>query len=253
MARIPTHTQGVAVQRKWIIAGAPVVLLLGLGFTADRVVADRAADRLAQRLQCTAGLSEPPEADFGLGPFLIQSARGTFHTVHVRVPQVTVGRFSAAVDATAHDVRLSGSGGISAGSVVADVTLPYAQLGTAAAHGSADATSPAGYGADDAGRLTVQMQIPLLGGSRQVTVYADPEIVDGVLRIDPEEVEIPFLGIRLPASRLGDKAQSRTVDLPTLPAGLVYEGAAATADGLRLTITGKDVRPAGSGSGKACR
>ncbi|WP_431921497.1 LmeA family phospholipid-binding protein [Micromonospora wenchangensis] len=242
------------MQRNWIIAGAPVVLLLGLGFTADRVVADRAADRLAARLQCTAGLSEPPEADFGVGPFLIQSALGTFSTVHVRVPQVTVGRFSAAVDATAHDVRLPGSGEISAGSVTADVTLPYDQLGTAAAaHDSPGATSPAGYGADDAGRLTVQMQIPLLGGSRQVTVYADPEIVDGVLRIEPEEVEIPFLGIRLPASRLGDKARSRTVELPTLPAGLVYEGAAATADGLRLTITGNDIRPAGSSSGKACR
>ncbi|WFE63756.1 DUF2993 domain-containing protein [Micromonospora sp. WMMD714] len=242
------------MRRKWIIAGASVVLLLGSGFTADRIVADHAADRLAARLQCAAGLSEPPEADFGGVPFLIQLARGTFSTVHVRVPQVTVGRFSAAVEATAHDVRLPDSGGISAGSVSADVTLPYAQLGTAAAaHGSPGATSPAGYGADDAGRLTVPMQIQLLGRSQQVTVYARPEIVDGVLRIEPEEVEISFLGVRLPASRLGDKARSRTVDLPTLPAGLGYQGAAATADGLRLTVTGNDVRPAGSGSGKACR
>ncbi|MFI5936359.1 DUF2993 domain-containing protein [Actinoplanes sp. NPDC051494] len=242
------------MRRTWIITGTAVVLLLGLAVTTDRIAAARASDRVADRLRCAAGLSETPAVDFEELPFLTQLARGTFGTVRARVPRVTVGRFTAAVDATAHDVRLPGTTPMSAASVVAEVTLPYADLGAAAAgEGSPDGAQPATYGSDDAGRLTIQTRVQLLGRPQEVTVYAVPTIVDGALRIEPEFVELPVLGLRVPASRLGDKARARTVDLPALPAGLVCRTVTATAAGLRLTITGTDVRPAAGASTGNCR
>ncbi|WP_306216022.1 LmeA family phospholipid-binding protein [Actinoplanes sp. RD1] len=235
------------MRKLWIVAAVVVVAVPGLGFAADRVVAARAAGRLADRLACAAKLSPAPEVSFGGTPFLVQAARGSFGTVRVRAPRVSSGRFTVAVDATAHDVSLPGGGGaVRAGSLTADVTVPYAVLGAAAGQ---DGTPAAQYGGDDSGRLTIGMQTQLLGGAQQLTVHATPTIAGGTLVVQPEEVEIPVLGLRVPADRLGDRAQPRTITLPALPAGAGYAAAKATAAGLVVTITAAGLEAGATGGG----
>ncbi|WP_407653513.1 LmeA family phospholipid-binding protein [Actinoplanes oblitus] len=234
------------MRKSWIILGVAVVLV-GAGFAADRTAADRAADRLADRLRCVAGTDVDPKVSFGGVPFLTQWMRGTYSSVRVRAPRLAVGNFTAALDATAHEVRVPHGGPIQAKSLTADITVPYAGLGAAeAANGSpgdaprdsADST----FGWDGDGKLTIGTNVRLLGRPRSVTVYATLTVAGTALTIQPTEVGIPLLGLRVSADRLGDRARVRTVDLPHLPAGLSYQGARAIADGLRLTITGSNLR-----------
>ncbi|AEV84640.1 hypothetical protein ACWT_3617 [Actinoplanes sp. SE50] len=216
------------MRSRWMIAGVALTLTLGLAVTADRIVAARAAGRLADRLRCAGHLDVDPDVSFTAMPFLPQLMSRNIGTVHVQVPHVTVGQVTAAVDATAHDVRLSDTGTMRAGSLTAEVALAY--------------------GSDSSGRLTVPMRVELLGEPRSVIVHAAPRLADGTLTLRPEEVEIPALGLRIPAARLGDRAQARTVDLPPLPAGLQYTKAGVTSRGLQLTVTGSDLRIAAAAS-----
>jgi hypothetical protein len=220
-------------QRIFLGAAAAVVLAAGAGLVADRVAAGRAAGRVAERLQCAAGLPAAPDVAFGGGPFLTQLARGRFAELRMGARDVPLGRFTATrVEATARDVRLPGDGPLRAGSVTVVVTLGYAALPGPAA----------GATADGAGRLMLNTTAPLLGRQVPVTVYAAPELAGGRLTVRPVEVEVPLAGLRLPAERLPAAArQTRTVDLPDLPAGLAYRAVTASADGLRLTVDGRDV------------
>ncbi|BCY07417.1 hypothetical protein L3i22_025050 [Actinoplanes sp. L3-i22] len=209
-----------------IITGAVAGALLAAGLTGDRWAAAGAGNRLAERLQCAAGLAEPPEVSLGGVPFLTQLTRGRFEKVQVEADAVAVGRFHAGVAATARDVRTAG-GSVRAASLTVTAIIRYDEI-----------TVPAGLGYDGAGRLRLATTAPLLGREVPVVVHAAPEVTGGSLVVRPVEVEIPAVGIRIPAAQLGDRAAPRTIGLPELPAGLGYQGAEATEDGLRITVGG---------------
>ncbi|MEV0901360.1 DUF2993 domain-containing protein [Actinoplanes sp. NPDC049802] len=226
--------------RKSLLIGAAAALLTAV-LAADRVAAAMAADRLAARLRCAAGLTSGPSVSFGGVPFLDQLARRRFDRVHVTAA-VTVGRFHTTVEATATDVRLPASGAARAASLTAQILLGYDEL-----------PSPVEVATDGSGRLLLSATRTVLGRELPVTVHAVPEIAGTTLTVRPVEVEIPSLGLRVPADRLG-AGRSRSLDLPVLPAGLRYTAVAATASGLRLTVSGAGLTTALGGSGgRACR
>ncbi|WP_203827370.1 LmeA family phospholipid-binding protein [Actinoplanes palleronii] len=232
------------MRKSLIITGAVLGGLVAAGSAGDRYAATSAADRLAERLRCAAGLTEPPEVTLGGIPFLTQLARGRFDEVRVTAASVTVGRFSGGLRATARQVRTAGDA-FRAASLTVTATMSYA--GTAASTGVAGLS---GLGYDGAGRLRMAVTTQVLGRDVPVVVHAVPEIAGDALVVRPVEVEIPVIGVRLPAAQLGEKAAPRTIPLPELPGGLHYRGAEAAEDGLQITVDGTDVAvPRDTGTG----
>jgi hypothetical protein len=231
------------VRKSLIIISVAASLLLVFAASVDRMAAAQAEDRLADRLRCTGDLSSDPEVTVGGVPFLTQLAQGTFRTIHARLPQATIGRFTATIDATAHDVRLPDGGALHAGSLAADVTVAYADLTGMGAPGDRE-TAVIGW--DGADGLQIQTTVQMLGRDMPITVYATPQIDGNTLTIQPREVELAAIGLRVPANSLGDKTQTRTVQLPQLPTGLHYQNTKAVADGLELTVNGTDLATTGA-------
>ncbi|GIE75413.1 hypothetical protein Aph02nite_13630 [Actinoplanes philippinensis] len=251
--------------RKTLILGAVTGCLLVAAVTTDRVAASAAADRLADRLRCAGGLPSEPSVAFGGFPFLTQVARGRFDGLRVTAAGVPAGRFRVGVEATATGVRLPEGEAVRADSLTATITVGYDLLressrepGGAEPSGPAPIPGgpPAGFTgdvtADDAGRLLLSTTRTMLGREVPVTVVAAPEIAGTTLTVRPIEVELPAMGLRLPATRLPGLRAPR-VDLPALPTGLTWTGAAAGPDGLRLTVEGAglvaDTRPARAAAG----
>ncbi|MBM2615432.1 DUF2993 domain-containing protein [Actinoplanes sp. LDG1-06] len=101
-------------------------------------------------------------------------------------------------------------------------------------------------GGDAAGRLVVEADVSMGGLSLPATVYADLALRGNALVVTPAEVELRGLGLRVPATRLPEAARAgRSVDLPTLPAGLAYREISATPDGLKVAVAGTDLKAAG--------
>lgn len=262
------------MRKSLIITGAVVAGLLATGITGDRWAAATAADRVAERLRCVAGLPEPPDVSLGGFPFLTQIARGTFTEVQVTADSVAIGRFQGGVTATARKVRTAG-GSVRAASLTVTAIIQYGHFPalpsptpagqpakesapaeeSAAGEGGAAGESATGDGSavggaaelgyDGAGRLKMAITAQFLGRNVPVVVHASTEISGNSLVVTPVEVEIPAIGIRLPAAQLGDKAQPRTINLPALPAGLSYQGVTAAEDGLRITATGTNLSMTG--------
>ncbi|MEU4158228.1 DUF2993 domain-containing protein [Actinoplanes sp. NPDC026670] len=227
--------------RKRLLLGAVAGLLLVTAVIADRVTASAAAGRLTERLRCAAGLSSGPSVSFGGFPFLSQLALGTFDSIRIAADDVPAGRFRVGVEATATGVRLPDGGAVRADSLKATITIGYDLLRTAVA---TDGSTPAAAGlldrvtADDSGHLLFSATRTLFGQEIPVTVMATPEISGGELTVQPVEVEVPSIGLRLPATRFAGQKQLPSAGLPELPAGLSWTGVTATPDGLRLSVEG---------------
>lgn len=235
------------MSRTRIVIIIAVVLALGLPVAADRTAAAVAADRLADRIRCAADLADAPEVSFGGVAFLPQYGRDRFDRIRVTARNLTLGKIAVSeVSATGRDVRLPDDGPARVGSASVDVTVAYTGV-PGAQRGSITA--------DDAGRLVIDTTAPLLGRTVPVTVYARVELDGTALTILPVEVEVPAVGLRLPADRLPGKALGeRGMALPDLPAGLAYRSVTATDTGLRLRVEGTDITAdaARGGGHKAC-
>jgi hypothetical protein len=95
------------------------------------------------------------------------------------------------------------------------------------------------------------------GRSLPVTVYAEPRLDGGTLRLAPVTVEV--FGLRTPAGALSGRRLGSGVSraLPELPDGMRYTGVSAEPDGLRLAVAGSGVPldgvgRAGGRAGGAC-
>ncbi|GIE59740.1 hypothetical protein Aoc01nite_51420 [Actinoplanes octamycinicus] len=223
--------------------------LLTAAIAGDRWAAGSAADRLADRLRCAGGLAQRPEVTVGGMPFLTQLARGRFDDVRVEAAAVEVGRFHAGVAARARQVRTA-AGSVRAASLTVEATFRYAEL---TAPDDVPGRAPGEFGYDGAGRLRLATTAPVLGREVPVVVHAAPELTGPDLVVRPVEVEVPAIGIRIPADRLGDRARPRVIGLPALPAGLAYQGVTATPDGLRITAGGADIGVPGGRGGEGGR
>lgn len=208
-------------------------LVLAVPVLVDRAAEPVVAHQLADRLRCALGLRTAPEVSFGGVPFLTQLARRRFDQVRITARQVAIGPVTASqVTATARGVRLSTSDSFRAAALSIDLIVGYS--------GFQDKRVTA-VSADDAGRLVLETTAPLLGSDIPVIVYAQPELTGQTLTIRPVDIEVPMVGLRIPAARIPAAAAARTVPLPELPAGLGYRSASATPAGLRLRIAGTNI------------
>jgi hypothetical protein len=232
----------------------PIVALLTLALLAvaallvDGLARGTAEDRVAELVQQSEGLPEPPQVTVHGFPFLSQALAGDFSHVEVASPAVPTGSgFSVvSVRADLHGVRVPVRA-VLAGEVPdvvvhdAEVSalMPYptaarvieAQL---AGRLSDVEVRPPGQGASGDGVLVlsgryrgIRLQVPLqvrLAGSRLVVAPADAALE------------------ALP-SALRQVAESLTVrvDLPRLPYGLVVSRLDTTSAGFVLGATGRDV------------
>ncbi|MDM4722528.1 DUF2993 domain-containing protein [Micromonospora sp. WMMA1363] len=220
-----------------VAAGAAVPVV------ADRGAAVAAEHRLAARIACAVGLTERPEVSVRGVPFLTQALAGSFENVSVSVrdlrrPEITLTEVAADLrDVTAPSGLLTGGSGpheVRLGAVEAQVTIGYDQLPAA----DRDLRLRGG----EAGLVVADTTAQVFGQNVPVTVYAEPVLTDGVLRMVPVEVELMGLRTstdRLPRQLAGQRPIER--ELPDLPAGLRWTQAVATEHGLRLELSGQDL------------
>ncbi|MDR7276810.1 LmeA family phospholipid-binding protein [Catenuloplanes atrovinosus] len=239
-------------KRQWIVAGA-LVAALAVPVAVDRTVAAVAENRVAALLSCATGATGDLDVTIGGFPFLTQLVRGAFDQVRLRADAVTVR------DVALHDIDIEAHGlrGTSVDSLTATGVLAWSGLGSVVTERlGAGGLNTGGLnigalelGGDDAGRLAVTAALPIAGTSVPATVYADLAVAGTTLTITPAEVELSALGLRVPASRLPSAlAGPHTVPLPALPAGLVLQRVAATADGLAVTVAGTGMSADGIGT-----
>ncbi|WBB96633.1 MULTISPECIES: DUF2993 domain-containing protein [unclassified Solwaraspora] len=275
-------------RRGWLLLTA-ALLIPGSLVVADRIAAGVVGGRLADAVGCVLGLAEPPQVDVNGFPFVTQALAGRFAGLTVTADRFGESDLPiAGVTAEVSDVEIDGdlaaAGAGSTGSgpveirigrlyaaLTVDLTRLDALAGNRSDSGTEDrsdgeaADSGGGLlsGADvqirgsGNGQLIVDLIATSFGQAVPVTVYAVPVLDGRMLRIEPVEVEV--FGLRRSADQLagavgagalGERRIER--ELPELPAGLAYQGLTATADGLRLEITGESVavggdelRPAG--------
>ncbi|MFC8849652.1 MULTISPECIES: DUF2993 domain-containing protein [unclassified Micromonospora] len=234
-------------RRAALLAAGCAAVLLTVAVVADRWVARTAAQRLSDRLACAAGLDRPPRIELGGFPVLLGVLTGEVSRVTVGATDVRRGDLRAAeVDAELSRVRLPGEQPARIGALDLRIKVGFDALpGTVGDR----PVSFRGVG----GLLAVETTVPLAGQQLPVTVFARPAIDAGRLTITPTEIEV--LGMRRSAGaglvdRLtGGRDLSRP--LPTLPAGLSWQGVDVADDGLRLSLTGHDLTlPGGGGDGR---
>ncbi|WP_238020067.1 DUF2993 domain-containing protein [Dactylosporangium sp. AC04546] len=228
------------LRRRTRLAVAAAVLLIAVA-AADRVLAAVAAGRIAERLQCAAGLAGPPSVDIGGVVFLPQAISGRYTSIDVTAQDVRRGGLRLArVRANLRDLT-SHDGATSVGDVSVEAVLGFDALPDRLGD------RPVSYGAAD-GLLAIATTADLAGQRLPVTLLARPTIGDGALRIEPQEVEV--LGVRRPAKGLLDRLGAHPAgrDLPQLPAGLAYRGVTVTGDGLAVTAGGTDLSVRQSGT-----
>lgn len=242
-----------AVRKKTLIIGVVAGILLVTAVAADRFAAAAAAERLAGRLRCATGLPSEPSVSFGGFPFLTQLPGGRFDSIRITATDVPAGRFRATVEATATGVRLREGEALQVSALTAEILIGYGHLRDTQSEAESlppmaaprASALPGGFSgdlaADGSGRLLLSATRTLFGQEIPVTVVAAPEIIGTRLTIRPIEVEIPSVGLRLPAERFPALRQLPTVDLPALPAGLSYTAVTAEPDGLALTVGGTGI------------
>ncbi|WP_225826959.1 DUF2993 domain-containing protein [Streptomyces naphthomycinicus] len=218
---------GPRPRRRPALVLAAVLTLTALTGTAETVVRNRIADRIA----AVAGerLGTTPDVGLGATPALWQLARGTFPDVELTADGVSARHLTGlAVDARLHQVRRSGKGG-TVGSSRVTVDVGTASLA------AADASPPDSVVVPDPahGRLVVRV-----GRGGALTVPVTPVLDGRTIRVTPGRPA--FAGRPLPGA-LAKKVTAgaaRTVPLTGLPLDLWPRRLQVVDDGLRLTLSG---------------
>ncbi|MFB7863703.1 MULTISPECIES: DUF2993 domain-containing protein [unclassified Streptomyces] len=214
------------------------LVLGGLLVGADRIAASYAESEAADGVRLGAVKAESTDVDIKGFPFLTQVAGRSFDEVEVRLTgvQATAGGRPVRIGeltASLHDVTLDEDYAIErAGSADGTALISYADL--AAASGR---DAQVGYGGN--GKVKVTGGVRLLGRTLTRSVLSTVTLVDGdTIRVRADEV--PGEGIPL----LEDKVRSVTDfdrRIEGLPKGMRLTKVEARADGLVVTVTGRNV------------
>jgi hypothetical protein len=237
-------------RRTGLVVGLTASAVLAGGLVAaDRVVASRAAGRLAARLACVTGTPAAPRVRIAGFPFVRQALAGRLDRVEVDADRVVRG------DVTVDRVRavLSGArlpdGGGGAGSGGGPVRIDAAEIGFDVPFDRLPARlrdRPVSYRSAPGGLLAVSTELTTPLGQVPATLLVRPALAGARLTLEPVEVDV--LGVRRPADRLGERLGERlgdltnlSRDLPELPLGLGYHSVGVGSGGLRLTVAGRSL------------
>ncbi|MEU8120517.1 DUF2993 domain-containing protein [Spirillospora sp. NPDC049024] len=242
--------------RRTAVVAAVAVLPLALACTADRLAADRAADRLAGRAGCYLHTADRPQVVLGGFPFLPQGLSGHLDDVRISARNVRRGELTvSSLDARLRGVRQASGGKAAVERVTADAVVSFSSLNSmlAGKGGDGDAPRVQGLGYDN-GMLAVETRVARAGMELPVTVLAEPSLSGRSLDFRPRYVKV--LGRLVPAEQLMKRLPEQPElgrELPELPAGLRYSSAEVTGDGVRIGMTADDVSLTAGGKGKEGR
>ncbi len=215
-----------------------VLLAVAVGLDAlARTVVERQA---AQALQQDLGTSQPLSVSIGGWPFSLALITGTARTVTVMAPQLTLSRNgqkvtvsdAEAVATSVHDVRRPADA--VAGTLRVTATVSWAEVSRLA---GVTISSAGG----DRARFTDT--ISLLGADVAVTISAVPAIDPATHSLVLRDPRASVAGVQIPASALASVTGSLAskIDLPA-PVGLAYDSVQASTAGMRVALSGADVR-----------
>jgi hypothetical protein len=225
-----------------VVLGVLVVVADRVGaWVAQRVVAEQVANELADN---EVG-SEPPEVTVDGVPFLTQVMAGRYESVTLRLRDVGTGAIRLPqVELTATGVTASAGTLISReGSIVAEQVDGTATIGYASV---AALTEQEGLelGPADGGQIWIRLPTELLTQPVVLVGTADLEVVDGAVRLHPNELTVEEPPLPPGAeSRVEEIAQrlSVTVELPPLPYGLTVDSVQPERTGLVVQVSAVDV------------
>lgn len=212
-----------------------LLVLAGLLLAADRGAAWWAQQYLAQRLQPVLKTSARPVVSIEGFPFLTQAGQRRLQQVHVDAAQPTVsgvrlGRLRAdlldvVVDPsakTARTARLTGRADTTYEQLTRQTSVPFSYAG--------------------GGRLRATYRAEVMGEQVTLVLTARPQLDAATQTVTLASPELSVDGIALPPDLSAEllSGRARPIKVP-LPASLRATGVVVDADGLGLSVEGRDV------------
>ncbi|AXI87594.1 DUF2993 domain-containing protein [Streptomyces griseoincarnatus] len=235
-----------------------IAVVLGAIFViVDRVAVHFAEGEAADRVRASEGLASTPDVDIQGFPFLTQVLGGSLDEVRVGISDYEAGAGEggktiriADLRADLRGVEFSGDfGSAVADSATGTATIAYDELlrnakaePTQVAPGiTAEVVALADGGN---GKIKVALETTVLGTKLPVTVLSSVTVVDGnTVRVRADA--LPVLGgVEIAESRVR-RITDFEQKIDGLPGGISLEKVQAAADGVDVTVSGKDVRLAG--------
>lgn len=216
-----------------------VLMLLGLGVVADRAAVAVAEQQVAAQLQQKGDLNGAPSVHIGGFPFLTQALAGRYDDVRISMTAAELGQpAGTSAEVHLHGVRIPLSAVLSRSvhQVPVDrldgtATLSYTLL--------ADRIGPGTTVQRTGDGLRVTRTVDLLGQSVRLSAVGQLTLQGNVVRIDVQQASAA--GVTLPPAvvRQADSMLNLRYPVPQLPYGLQLTGVAPQADGVRVTVEGR--------------
>lgn len=209
-------------RRRWpIVLTVVIVLILAVLGIGDQVAKSVAQNTIAQKVQ-SSGLSAKPSVSIEGWPFLTQLAAKDIKTIDISANNVTTKGSTVAFNFTAkatgvHLSSLSSSATATVDNINGQATLPFSSVATLVPVSGATITAdPAG------GQNAIKADLGVAGSAT------------GTVKLSgPTKIVVQLNSVSGLASALGSAAgQSFTIDIPTLPAGLVVRSVSVDNDGI---------------------
>ncbi|MDI3417867.1 LmeA family phospholipid-binding protein [Streptomyces luteolus] len=234
-----------------------VVVLGGLFVAADRIAVGYAEDKVAEKLRSSEGLQKDPEVEIEGFPFLTQVLGGELDDVAIGIDDLEASSGAgkvriAELDAQMHGVAFSSDySSATAAQATGSARISYDELLKAAevepvevAPGVTAKVVGLSDGGD--GKIKVSVQATVLGQTlpEPVEVVSSAK-VEGGKTVQVHADKLPKLG----AVPVAEERMRRITDFQQvvdgLPAGIELDKVEAEKDGVRITVTGSDVKLAG--------
>lgn len=227
--------RGTPRRRRVLVGAGVAVLLLAVGFAvADLVLRTAAEHRIAGAVRDALGVTGEADAHVGGGrPLLLQAASGRLDEVRVTADEVSLDQ-GVARDVVLVATGVSVSAPTTARAVTVTGTVPTAEVRDRLAERGLDVdVAVAGDGMRASGDV--------LGLPWGVTLA--PRVEAGRLLVDVATADLAGVEVGADALPVAVRDALSDLDVPIdgLPDGLELTSADVVADGLAVTITGRDV------------
>ncbi|MDQ8704820.1 DUF2993 domain-containing protein [Streptomyces sp. LHD-70] len=234
-----------------------VVVLGGLFVAADRIAVGFAEDKVAEKLRSSEGLQKDPEVEIEGFPFLTQVLAGELDDVAIGIDGMEASSGAgkvriAELDAQMHGVAFSSDySSATAAQATGSARISYDELLGAAKVEPVEVApgvtaKVVGLSDGGNGKIKVSVQATVLGQTlpEPVEVVSSAK-VEGGKTVQVHADKLPKLGaVPVAEERMRQITDFQQV-VDGLPAGIELDKVEAQKDGVRITVTGSDVKLAG--------